>query len=125
MGLAQPVDLDYIKDEISEEQRTTWQFSTLDLVPVDSYLLICSGQASQWTSVTDGLSSMGVSLRILAIEQDFEWAEPTAGKVWEEAYGIEEDGAVLVRPDQHVEAVLSGAEDVAGVLRKIGHSLLS
>lgn len=128
VGLAKPVDLDYIKDELPRDKLDTWRYSVLDLVPVDSYLLVCSGRAEgekqNWSRLELEMRRVGAGLRVLQAGVNFTWANSGDGRSWESAYGLDKGGAVLVRPDQHVEAVLSGVEEIDQILGFIGHSLV-
>ncbi len=70
--------------------------STLDLVPYDRPTLVVGPEGSAWTAALAALEAGAV--RVVAIGRDVVDAD---GR-WRRQLGIERDGALLVRPDQHV-----------------------
>lgn len=70
--------------------------STLDLVPYDRLTLVTGPAGAAWEAA---VGALGVEpLRLVAIGRDV--ADPDGH--WQRELGIEPDGALLVRPDQHV-----------------------
>jgi hypothetical protein len=69
--------------------------STLDLIALDSMTLIVGPAAGRWR---DAAHELGADLRVLAIPSDVDDADGA----WRAVLGIDDDGALLVRPDQHV-----------------------
>jgi 2-polyprenyl-6-methoxyphenol hydroxylase-like FAD-dependent oxidoreductase len=72
------------------------RISTLDLVPHDRFTLIAGAAGKAWTEAAATIASP--PLHCLAIGD----AIPDPDGVFARRLGIEADGAVLVRPDQHV-----------------------
>jgi 2,4-dichlorophenol 6-monooxygenase len=70
--------------------------STLDLVPHDRFLLIAGREGSAWLDAAAGLAR--APLATLAIGSDVSDGD---GR-WTAQLGIDAEGALLVRPDQHV-----------------------
>jgi 2-polyprenyl-6-methoxyphenol hydroxylase-like FAD-dependent oxidoreductase len=70
--------------------------STLDLLPPDRFALIAGPAGEAWLEAAAKLASP--PLTCLAIGRDV--ADPDGA--WTALLGIEKDGALLVRPDQHV-----------------------
>jgi 2,4-dichlorophenol 6-monooxygenase len=70
--------------------------STLDLVPTDRFLLIAGRDGSAWLEAAAAL--VRAPLATLAIGREL--ADPDGR--WAAQLGLEADGALLVRPDQHV-----------------------
>lgn len=126
VGLAQPVDFDYIRNELPQNKLSVWRYSTLDLVPAGTYVLFCSmsDNKGRWARLEESMKEKAMALRLLVVGEDFGWVDEEAGRAWREAYGIHLGGAVLVRPDQHVEAVLAGEQDIEEVIARIGRSLM-
>lgn len=81
--------------------------STLDLVPVDGFALLCAGGSVAWQRLA---STAPATIARRVAGRDFE----LAGTSWRDLYGTAETGALLVRPDGHI---LARAEDdsAAGV----------
>ena len=83
--------------------------STLDLIPYDCFTLITGAAGTAWAAAGAGIE--GVPLRHLALGRD-------ADVAWADQLGIDPDGALLVRPDQHVAWRSRGAApDPAATLR--------
>lgn len=70
--------------------------STLDLLPPDRFTLIAGRAGAAWIEAVDAIATP--PLHHLAIGRDV--ADPDGA--WSAQLGIESDGALLVRPDQHV-----------------------
>jgi hypothetical protein len=68
--------------------------STLDLFALDRFTLVAGPQGGSWTAAAGG----GVPLDVLVIDHDLEDDDGDFTRL----LGIAPDGAVLVRPDQHV-----------------------
>lgn len=101
-----PVDLRYVARELGPDKLAKWHYSTLDLVPPASYVLVHGGGwAKKAAELRMLLGAHGVPLAVLEAGRDFDFVDKKAGKAWVEGFGLKSGGAVLVRPDQHVEAV--------------------
>jgi 2,4-dichlorophenol 6-monooxygenase len=86
--------------------------STLDLVHPDRFTLIAGAAGERWTEAAATIASP--PLGCLAIGADV----PDAGGAWARQLGIEADGALLVRPDQHVAwRAPRGVDDPRAALR--------
>ncbi len=70
--------------------------STLDLLPPDRFTLIAGPAGAAWIEAAAAIATP--PLYCLAIGRDV----PDADGAWTAVLGIENDGALLVRPDQHV-----------------------
>jgi 2-polyprenyl-6-methoxyphenol hydroxylase-like FAD-dependent oxidoreductase len=70
--------------------------STLDLLRPDCFTLIAGRAGAAWIEATAAITTP--RLHCLAIGRDV----PDADGAWATLLGIENDGALLVRPDQHV-----------------------
>ena len=86
--------------------------STLDLVEPGRFLLVTSSAA--WAGAT-----LAVDLPITTVLVGREVLDPTGG--WSAVSGIGEEGALLVRPDQHVawrttEAPADAAAELAEIV---------
>lgn len=55
-------------------------------------------------------AQQGVPLKTVEVGKDFDFIEKKPGKAWQEGYGINKGGAVLVRPDQHIQCVVTSSE---------------
>ena len=77
-------------------ERDGERVSTLDLVPPDSLLLITS--SAEWAAAADAVGGGPVPLAVARFGAGL--TDPTGA--WDAVSGIGADGAVLVRPDQHV-----------------------
>jgi 2-polyprenyl-6-methoxyphenol hydroxylase-like FAD-dependent oxidoreductase len=92
-------------------QRAAARVSTLDLLPVDRFTLIAGPRGGAWR---EAAAKSEVPLACLAIGRE---VEDESG-AWQTALGIEDDGALLVRPDQHVAwRSAHGAADPGAALR--------
>jgi 2,4-dichlorophenol 6-monooxygenase len=86
--------------------------STLDLVRADRFTLIAGAAGKCWIEAAATIASP--PLGCIAIGADV----ADAGCAWARQLGIEADGALLVRPDQHVAwRSPRGVADPRGVLQ--------
>lgn len=77
-------------------ERDGERISSLDLVGYDGFTLLAGRDGDGWRDAAASVS--GATVRCLVADTDF--ADPTGH--WASVCGIEADGALLVRPDQHV-----------------------
>jgi 2-polyprenyl-6-methoxyphenol hydroxylase-like FAD-dependent oxidoreductase len=81
-------------------ERDSARISTLDLFDRE-FVLLTGAEGRGWCEAAQEVSRrLGVPLQSFRIGRGVELNDP--GKTWAETYGIEEDGAVLVRPDGYV-----------------------
>jgi 2,4-dichlorophenol 6-monooxygenase len=101
-------------------ERDGERLSTLDLFPPDRFTLVAGAKGDAWLEAAEALD--GVPLQCLQIGRDVE----DAGGAWAELLGIDAEGALLVRPDQHVAWRSRGAAaEPAGLLRDVLRRILS
>jgi putative polyketide hydroxylase len=95
--------------------RGSEQISTIDLFgPHFALLAGCDGEA--WRRAAQAIGPSSPPLLVSTVGEDGDLGDPD-GK-WHEAYGVDSDGAVLVRPDGHVAwRSRSGASNPLEVLR--------
>ena len=94
-------------------ERAGERVSTLDLLPLDRFTLIAGRSGAAWL---DAAGKVGAPLARLAIGRDV----ADASGAWAAALGIADDGALLVRPDQHVAwRSARGAAEPEQVLRDV------
>lgn len=75
--------------------------STLDLTGKGAFVLITGSAGSDWVRAARIVSERaGVSIQVHAIDHDA--SNPDGGNRWDLLREIQDDGAVLVRPDNHV-----------------------
>jgi 2-polyprenyl-6-methoxyphenol hydroxylase-like FAD-dependent oxidoreductase len=87
--------------------------STLDLLPPDRFTLIAGAAGAAWIRAASAIETP--PLHRIAIGSDV----PDPGGAWTELLGIAPDGALLVRPDQHVAwRCAKGVEKPADALRE-------
>lgn len=76
------------------------RISTLDLFG-RHFVLLTGRQGQGWCEVTERMATgHQIPLQAVRIAPDGEWQDPERG--WAATYGVEESGAVLVRPDGYV-----------------------
>ncbi|KAL4922061.1 FAD binding domain-containing protein [Aspergillus aurantiobrunneus] len=121
------IDSSYVS-ELSPEQVDQKKYSTLDLIPYDSFVIVVdSTWAEKWkTRLTDVRellpTPVNATLKIetATLDVDFE-VETEQGGGWLELMGLKEGQATLVRPDQHIlaffDSTTASAADVVQSLR--------
>jgi len=72
--------------------------STLDLLAADGFTLITGSRGYAWMDAAARLAPATVPIHCLVADRDF--ADPEGS--WQRACEIGPDGALLIRPDQHV-----------------------
>jgi 2,4-dichlorophenol 6-monooxygenase len=99
------------------------RISTLDLVGASArFVLLTGANGAAWTKAASEVGKkLGVPIATAAIGSDY--ADPTGR--WQRVRGIADDGAILVRPDNHVAWRNPGrARDPVGELRGAFASIL-
>ncbi|MGA1076520.1 MAG: FAD-dependent monooxygenase, partial [Ilumatobacteraceae bacterium] len=81
--------------------------STLDLVPIDRFVLFTFGAHGRWLDELDEASG-GAAVTLVRVGVDTPEVD-----AWRHVCGVERDGALLVRPDQHVAWRARGVTDAA------------
>ena len=82
-------------------ERDGRRVSTLDLLAGERFTLLAGPSGSAWCQAAGSVAErLRVPLQALSVRA-LDGAGDT-GSRWPDAYGIESDGAVLVRPDGHV-----------------------
>jgi hypothetical protein len=90
------------------------RFSTLDLLALDSFTLITTSQNDAWAAAASLVSDVPLQYVALDPVQLLDEAR------WAEESGIGSNGALLVRPDQHVAwRAASLPKDTSSVLREV------
>lgn len=95
--------------------------STIELFE-KTFVLLCASKGSAWISA---LSSLDLQLDVMPIRIGADGDFVDEGGRFASLYGIDDDGAVLVRPDGHVAyRSAKGVDDPAAVLRSVIHQVL-
>jgi hypothetical protein len=114
------IDSSYVV-EFTEADIKARQWSVLDLCAFDAFtLFVGSANRQRWISAIDEAKAelpSALKLNVSVLDDDFEIVEGQRGREWIREMRLEVDGAVLVRPDQHILAVL--AKDEGGKLREV------
>ena len=69
------VDFAYLDDDMPSDQKQSWRYSTLDLIPIDSYVLICT---PSFAHVEAGFSR-GLPVKRIEYGVDFDFAQDLKG----------------------------------------------
>jgi hypothetical protein len=98
------------------------KISTLDLLDKELVLLTGPVGAPWRTAPTQAARSLGVPLRCEVLGVDGPLVDRTGE--WAALYGVDENGAVLVRPDGHVawrsaRSDRSGTSGITEVIRRV------
>ena len=99
-------------------------FSSLDLVGHCRLTLLTGIGGEGWRKAAEAVSaSFGMPITVLTIGPDCDYEDPFGD--WARIRGVEDDGAVLVRPDQFVAwRSKERASDPAAVLRSVIETIL-
>jgi 2,4-dichlorophenol 6-monooxygenase len=90
------------------------RISTLDLLELDSFTLLTTSHNDAWAAAASAVSD--VPLRYVALDPE----QLSDEARWVEESGIGSDGALLIRPDQHVAwRAPSLPKDTSSVLREV------
>jgi putative polyketide hydroxylase len=98
------------------------QISTIDLFG-PHFVLLAGRDGDPWRRAAQGLGTSWPPLIAFTVGKDGDLGDPDGD--WHDAYGVDPDGAVLVRPDGHVAwRSRSGASNPLEVLRAAFDNLL-
>lgn len=95
-----PVDLSYVH-EFTADDRKRRQYSTLDLCAYDSFTLLLPSRKSSdrdFSVFLERCQYRNISVNVFRMTDDF----VTESKEWTISSGLSGQGALLVRPDQHI-----------------------
>lgn len=100
------------------------RMSTHDLIPLDGFLLLCGADGLDWSNAAAVVAAeTGLTIRAVRVGKGGEATDPSES--WLRAREVEEDGAVLVRPDAHVAFRSKGrVEDPEATLRAAVRAIL-
>lgn len=125
-----PTDLSYV-NEFSALEREERQYSSLDLCQPDAFTLIINSNPAQLPRAAEVAQTLkkkanglvSIPLRIAILGVDFEVAFPHKAAEWLGQLNVNDGqgGGVLVRPDQHILAVLedeTSAQDIVEYLNQ-------
>ncbi|KAF5517794.1 2,4-dichlorophenol 6-monooxygenase [Colletotrichum aenigma] len=120
-----PIDTSYVK-ELTNEQISSRQFSTLDLVSPGAFSLIVESHslwAQRFKNFEEAMASkIGPRVHLWAEGSDFEFTNEAHRKLFHKQGRLAQGAALLVRPDQHILGCLgpeASAQDM--VLTAQGH----
>jgi 2-polyprenyl-6-methoxyphenol hydroxylase-like FAD-dependent oxidoreductase len=96
-------------------KRGSEQISTIDLFG-PHFVLLAGRDGNRWRQAALGLGTSWPSLMVFTVGDDADLSDPDGN--WHDAYGVDADGAVLIRPDGHVAwRSRSGVSNPLQVLR--------
>jgi putative polyketide hydroxylase len=96
-------------------KRGNLQISTIDLFG-PHFVLLAGSDGDAWRRAAQAIGPSWPPLFVFTVGKDGDLGDPDG--TWHEAYGVDTDGAVLVRPDGHVAwRSRSGASNPLEVLR--------
>lgn len=111
------VDLGFVK-ELSDQDRSARQYSSLDLCEFGAFTFIVNGKASQVVDeAVQRLTKAGVPVNVRALSKDFEVVNTEGSAEWSASLGLNAGGAVLVRPDQHIVALVDSHTTTDALVR--------
>ena len=109
-----PIDSSYVS-EFSKDQVKEKEWSILDLCAYDAFTLFVSQEgAKHWKGLIGGVKEAlpkRFKINFAVVDEDFELVEGEKGSEWMKGTGLASGGTILVRPDQHILAVLERADE--------------
>ncbi|KAK9792807.1 putative FAD-binding domain-containing protein [Seiridium cardinale] len=121
----EPLDVSYVK-EWSSADVSARQTSIMDLCPYHSFTLIV-GSRSGWEQrigeLQDRLQKRKIQIRLWAAGTDFEFVFPKHEQQFDEGSRLNNGGGILIRPDQHILAVLGPEHKSSELERHVLHHL--
>jgi hypothetical protein len=103
-----PIDSSYVS-EFTETQAREREWSVLDLCAFDAFTLFVGQRDGQrWRMLCEEIRSMlppTLKINLAVLGEDFELLNGGDAEMWVTEMGLDDGGAVLVRPDQHILAI--------------------
>ncbi|KAK6073120.1 FAD binding domain-containing protein [Seiridium cupressi] len=121
----EPLDVSYVK-EWSSEDVSARQASILDLCLYHSFTLIVgsrSGWEQRMGELQDHLQKRNIQIRLWVAGTDFEFVFQKHEQQFDEGSRLMNGGGILIRPDQHILAVLGPGDKSSELERHILHHL--
>lgn len=119
LTLPPATDLDYVS-ELTHEERSARQYSSLDLCAFDAFTFITSSSTATKAVVEEAAASFRkahIPVNVVVYGEHFKVSGgETAARSWVDSLGLAESGAVLVRPDQHILTVIGSGVSVDRVV---------
>ncbi|RFU74708.1 fad binding domain-containing [Trichoderma arundinaceum] len=121
----QAIDVSYAK-ELGPQDIKDCQYSTLDMVHVDSFTIIAESARIWGPCVQDARvklqkrAGMAVKIRLVTLEDDFEFVDRRQADTFECQCGLSDGKAMVVRPDQHIVGIIGlgdGLDSLSGLIR--------
>lgn len=116
-----PIDSSYVS-ELTKAGIKARQWSVLDLCAFDAFtLFIGRANKQSWISAIEKAKAAlpsALKLNVAVLEEHYEIVEGEKGREWVREMKLEVDGGVLVRPDQHILAVLEERGSLREVLEE-------
>lgn len=121
------IDVSYVH-EFTSQDISARQYSTLDLCSPSSFTLIVDKNSKLVTGtvlaqVVSVVKDKGIPLGIYVYGCDFECETLPSSQKWKQLLGLTQGNAVIVRPDQHILAVVREDEEVATIVALIQEHL--
>jgi hypothetical protein len=112
--------------ELNDEDLRKRQYSSLDLCSPNSFTALVSDDGPTIMAINTALEMLGESqipLEIVTYGKDFTLSTPSASGSWAAELELEQGGAALIRPDQHILAILKPGATTLDVAQAIGTHL--
>lgn len=119
-----PIDNSFVK-ELSQQEVYFKRFSTLDLVPFDTFIVITDRECGvPWSGFLEKSrrelpQSLKINVVTRGVHFDVDEGDENS-RQWLKLTGLAEGKAILIRPDQHILAVFSKesrSEDLVSTLQ--------
>ena len=109
-----PIDSSYVV-ELSEEETRQRRWSVLDICSYDAFTLFVDRSTAQsWKEVISRMKESlprGLKINVGVLGEDFEILAGEKGDEWLRRMQLTAGGAVLVRPDQHILALMDNVDE--------------
>lgn len=115
------MDVSYVS-ELSSDEISRRQFTTLDLCAPDSFTIIVTSSAL-WTErlqeVRSQYAQSGPKIALYALGADFDVIPGPRGNAWIDGADLKAGGGLLVRPDQHIQMRLEAGTSAEAILSSL------